>query len=141
MTKQQQISNLDGLGQIAKWILAAKSSDILLFKGEMGAGKTTLIKAICKELQVVDEVSSPTYSLVNEYLTQSGETIYHFDLYRLEHEEEALDFGIEDYLYSGNLCLLEWPEKISNLLPDESCTVQIEIQDDGRSFELTNNHT
>lgn len=100
------------------------------FDAEMGAGKTTLTKAICKELGVQDEMSSPTFSIVNEYLTDKGEDIYHFDFYRLKDFEEALDIGVEDYLYSGNLCLLEWPEIIESLLPDEYLQISIKLVSD-----------
>lgn len=97
-----------------------------LFIGEMGAGKTTLIKQICKNLEVIDQVSSPTFSIVNEYVTKSEQTVYHFDFYRLADIEEAINIGAEDYFFSGHLCLIEWPQIIANLLPDEYLTVQIE---------------
>ena len=100
------------------------------FYAEMGAGKTTLTKKICKELGVKDEMSSPTFSIVNEYLTGKGEDIYHFDCYRLKDIEEAIDIGVEDYLYSGNLCLLEWPEIIEPLLPDEYLQINIKLVGD-----------
>ena len=91
----------------------------------MGAGKTTFIKAICKNLGVEDMTSSPTFSLVNEYETRQGQRVYHFDLYRINSEIEALDMGIDDYLYSGNWCFIEWPEKIPNLLPENVSIVNI----------------
>ena len=100
---------------------------IWLFEGEMGAGKTTLVKAICQELGVKDDIQSPTFSIVNEYLSSQNETIYHFDCYRLKSEIEAFDIGIEDYLYSGSRCLIEWPDKIESLLPDIVITIKIEI--------------
>lgn len=100
------------------------------FDAEMGAGKTTLTKKICEELGVEDEMSSPTFSIVNEYLTKNGEDIYHFDFYRLEDMEEALDIGVEDYLFSGNLCLLEWPAIIEPLLPDEYLQISIKLVGD-----------
>jgi tRNA threonylcarbamoyladenosine biosynthesis protein TsaE len=100
------------------------------FDAEMGAGKTTLTKAICKELGVRDEMSSPTFAIVNEYLTVSSEDIYHFDFYRLKGLEEALDIGVEDYLFSGNLCLLEWPAIIEPLLPDEYLQISIKLVGD-----------
>jgi len=96
------------------------------FEGEMGAGKTTLIRFICAELGVQDEVSSPTFSLVNEYLTARKETIYHFDLYRLNTPEEALGFGIEEYLDSGKLCLIEWPGNLGEYLPSDASRIKIE---------------
>ncbi|ALI98227.1 tRNA (adenosine(37)-N6)-threonylcarbamoyltransferase complex ATPase subunit type 1 TsaE [Rufibacter tibetensis] len=99
---------------------------IILFEGEMAAGKTTFIKAICAQKGVHEPVSSPTFSLVNEYEGEGGELIYHFDFYRVENEEEALDMGALEYFSSGNLCLIEWPSKVANLLPDEGVEVSIE---------------
>ena len=98
---------------------------VVLFNGLMGAGKTTFIKALCKKLGVEDVTSSPTFSLVNDYQTPQGNSIYHFDLYRIKSEIEALDMGIEEYLYSGNWCFIEWPEKIPNLLPEHVTTINI----------------
>jgi len=109
--------SLNELTTIAEEIIASAKHKILLFNGEMGAGKTTLIKELCKVLQVEDIPSSPTFSLVNEYSTLNNETVYHFDFYRIDDEEEAYDMGIEDYLYNDAWCLIEWPEKIKNLLP------------------------
>lgn len=95
--------------------------------GKMGAGKTTFIKAVCRELGVADEVNSPTFSLVNEYRSDTtGELIYHFDFYRINKPEEAYDFGYEDYFYSGALCFIEWPELIEELLPEDTVKVTIE---------------
>jgi len=98
----------------------------VLFEGEMGAGKTTFIKAICRELGVADYVSSPTFSLVNEYSDRNGKPIYHFDFYRLNEEREALDIGFYDYLDSGYLCFIEWPTKIPNLLTEHYIVVNLE---------------
>lgn len=109
---------------------------IVLFQGEMGSGKTTLIKAIAAELEVEDEVSSPTYSLVNEYQSPQG-PVYHFDFYRLEKEGEALDIGLEEYLYSGYLCLIEWPEKIRTLMPPEHTLVEITVDGGQRIYKIT----
>ncbi|WP_207435537.1 tRNA (adenosine(37)-N6)-threonylcarbamoyltransferase complex ATPase subunit type 1 TsaE [Sabulibacter ruber] len=99
---------------------------IILFEGEMAAGKTTFIKAICAQKGVQEPVSSPTFSLVNEYETESGELIYHFDFYRVENQEEALDIGALEYFGSGNLCLIEWPSKVADLLPEDGVEVAIE---------------
>ena len=119
-------------------IKAGEKEAVWLFTGEMGVGKTTLIKAICRQKGVLDEVSSPTFSIVNEYLTEADETIYHFDFYRLEKQEEALDIGLEEYLYSGNLCMLEWPEKIEGLLPQQFLRINLaEHADRSRSIKLT----
>ena len=119
--------NISELPKLAEQVIAAtKNHKIILFNGEMGAGKTTLITEICKQLGVTDEISSPTFSIVNEYLGANNQTIYHFDFYRIESEEEAYDFGYEDYLYSGDYCFIEWSEKIENLLPKNSLSLLIE---------------
>lgn len=101
----------------------------LLFYGEMGAGKTTLIKAFCAALGVKDAVSSPTFSIVNEYHYPKG-VVYHFDFYRLKNQTEALDLGLEEYLDSGSYCLIEWPEKIPGLLPENYLEILLEVQPD-----------
>lgn len=114
-----KVSGLDELPKAAAQILKqAGRHRIFLLYGEMGAGKTTLIKSLCNLLEVEDTVSSPTFSIVNEYSGNKG-TVYHFDFYRIKTESEALDLGYEDYFYSGNYCFIEWPEKIPNLLPDD----------------------
>ena len=118
------------LGSVADQILDFAGDDkIWLFEGAMGAGKTTLIKAICAQLEVEDLVNSPTFSIVNEYQSVQGATIYHFDCYRIESDEEALDIGIEDYFYSDNLCLIEWPSRVENLLSEEHLVVEITVTD------------
>lgn len=104
----------------------AKENKILLFVGEMAAGKTTLIKEICRLAGVEEPVSSPTYALVNEYAGKSGQTLYHFDFYRLQQISEALDMGATEYFDSGHFCLIEWPELITPLLPDHFVTVTID---------------
>jgi len=115
---------------IAKKIIHNTKSKTIAFYAPMGAGKTTLIKAILKELGSTDEVSSPTFGLVNEYHDTNGEVLaYHFDFYRLNNEMEALDMGIEEYFFSDRWIFMEWPEKIPNLLPDDVSTVKIEILD------------
>jgi tRNA threonylcarbamoyladenosine biosynthesis protein TsaE len=116
-----------------------QTQKILLFYGEMGAGKTTFIKAFCAALGVEDNVSSPTFSIVNEYAYPKG-VIYHFDFYRLKTQTEALDLGLEEYLYSGNYCLIEWPEKIPDLLPENYLQILIEVQpDQQRKLTITKN--
>ena len=101
-------------------IAAAAGRKIFAFHGEMGAGKTTLIHAICQQLNIKDAVGSPTFSIINEYRTGSGEIVYHLDLYRLKDETEAIAAGVEDCLYAGNMCLVEWPEKAPGLFPDDT---------------------
>jgi tRNA threonylcarbamoyladenosine biosynthesis protein TsaE len=121
MNRQEfTVQNLTHLPQLAKKIIEAMDhSRVWGFYGEMGAGKTTLIKEVCRQLKVTDNVTSPSFALVNEYRTISLESIYHFDFYRINDIHEAFDLGYEEYFYSGNLCLIEWPEKISELLPPQ----------------------
>jgi len=127
---QIKVSNLSELPIAAKQIIEEiKGRKIIAFYGNMGAGKTTLITELCRALNVVDTISSPTFSLVNEYHTQNDEIIFHFDFYRIEKQEEVYDFGYEEYFYSENLCLIEWPELIENLLPEDYITIKIEIID------------
>ena len=121
---------LKQLPQIAQQIIDVSSKKTLLFYGSMGVGKTTLIKEIVKQLGVNDVVSSPTFSLVNEYQTRNGETIYHFDFYRIHSEEEALDIGIEDYFYNNDWCFIEWPEKVKNLLPLNAVEIHLSLNND-----------
>ncbi len=111
---------------------------IWLLQGEVGAGKTTFIRAVCTELGAVDEVSSPTFSLINEYQTAKGGTIYHFDFYRIQSENEAENLGLEEYFYSDNLCLIEWPEKIPHLIPDRYLKINIKFVVEKRTIHLTN---
>ena len=103
---------------------------IILFDGEMGVGKTTLIKVLCEYLGVVDSTSSPTFSIVNEYLTADENVVYHFDFYRIEKQNEVLDLGYEDYFYSGNYCFIEWPEKIPNLIPENTVVINIKLDNE-----------
>lgn len=120
---------LETIHTVANQIIGQNPNKILLFNGEMGAGKTTLIKEICKILGVTEATSSPTFSLVNEYQTTDNQTIYHFDFYRLKNENEALDMGVEDYFYSGHWCFIEWSEKIPNLIPEKHHVITIEVVD------------
>jgi tRNA threonylcarbamoyladenosine biosynthesis protein TsaE len=126
------VFSLDQIQEAAEQIIASNPKKIILFNGEMGVGKTTLIKQLCKSLGVQDATSSPTFSLVNEYYTSNNQIVYHFDFYRLNKETEALDMGVDDYLYSGNWCFIEWSEKIANLLPEETSTITIELLADGK---------
>jgi tRNA threonylcarbamoyladenosine biosynthesis protein TsaE len=106
----------------------ARQYPVWLFFGEMGSGKTTLIKRICSELGVSDATSSPTFAIVNEYRSAKKNNIYHFDFYRIKNEAEAYDIGIEEYFYSGDLCLVEWPEKIPSFIPPEHAEVSITVE-------------
>ncbi|KOS05113.1 hydrolase [Flavobacterium akiainvivens] len=124
--------SLEEIDGAAQKLLDANIKNIILFHGSMGAGKTTFIKALARRLGVKDMTGSPTFSLVNEYETEDGKTLYHFDLYRLNSEEEAYDMGIDEYFYSGNLCLIEWPEKTPNLIPLDHTAVSLKELPDGR---------
>lgn len=128
---------LSDLGMVSKELKTLfGQSKIVLFYGHMGAGKTTFINTLCKELNVVSETNSPTFSIVNEYVTKEDKIIYHFDFYRLKSEMEAYDLGYEDYLYSGNLCLIEWPEKIPSLIPEGAIEFHINGMGDTREIKL-----
>ena len=122
--------DLNQVPDIAKEIISSAKNKLFLFYGKMGSGKTTLIKEIVKQLGVDEVASSPTFSLVNEYHSDKGEIIYHFDFYRIENEEEAFDIGVEEYLYSDHWCFIEWPEKVENLLPLESVVIKLTINPD-----------
>ena len=126
------IKSLDPIQEAAKeFINRMGEGKVFAFYGKMGAGKTTFIKALCETLGVKDVITSPTFSLINEYTDGKGNSIYHFDFYRIKKLEEVYDMGYEDYFYSGNLCLLEWPELIEEILPENVIKVTIEEQADG----------
>lgn len=133
MTKKEFIArNVEDLLPISKEIIkATKGTNVFAFYGEMGAGKTTLIKAFCKSLNVIDEVNSPTFSIVNEYFTDKEESIFHFDFYRIKKVEEVYDIGYEEYIYSNNYCFLEWPELIAELLPPNFVYISINESENG----------
>ena len=122
--------SLQDLPMIASEIISSAKNKTLLFYGQMGVGKTTLIKELCRSLGVLDNISSPTFSLVNEYQTANNDKVYHFDFYRIEDEEEAFDIGIEDYFDSKNWCFIEWPENIENLLPLDAVEIHLSLLDD-----------
>ncbi|MCB9173428.1 MAG: tRNA (adenosine(37)-N6)-threonylcarbamoyltransferase complex ATPase subunit type 1 TsaE [Flavobacteriales bacterium] len=126
--------SIDDLDLISEKLINQFNHKVVLFYGEMGNGKTTLIKQLCKKLGVSESTSSPTFSIVNEYKTDKNNTIYHFDFYRIKDESEVLDFGYEEYLYSGNYCFIEWPEKIPNMLPDD--VVKVTINKDENNFRI-----
>ena len=127
-----KIESLETIRKTAKeFVEQMGDKRVFLFYGTMGAGKTTFIRAVCEELGVEESVNSPTFAIVNEYRGKTGEPIYHFDFYRINKEEEAYDFGYEDYFYSGHVCFVEWPEKIKNLLPEDAAAVNITVLPDG----------
>ena len=122
----ERIYSLDQIDDVAQSIIALIKENVITLTGEMGAGKTTLIKALCKALNCSDVVSSPTFSLINEYRNSSGNPLYHFDCYRIENEMEAYDFGAEEYLFSSHTCFVEWPQNIANLLPRDHHQIKLE---------------
>ena len=128
-----QITSLEEIGTVAEEFvrLAMQEDTVFAFNGQMGAGKTTFIKALCEALGVSETVTSPTFSIVNEYRSdETGELIYHFDFYRIKKLDEAYDMGCEDYFYSGAVCFIEWPELVEDLLPGNTVWVDIRVNDD-----------
>ncbi len=132
------VSNESELGGVAVQIIAKlQNYPIVCFNGEMGAGKTTLIKVICEQLGVEDSMSSPTFSIVNEYRDGDDRSIYHFDFYRIENLREAIEIGVEEYFYSGDPCFIEWPEMINDLIPDQHLEINIKLAgDNGREITI-----
>jgi tRNA threonylcarbamoyladenosine biosynthesis protein TsaE len=127
----RKVNSLEELDSVAKELLAQFPTEkVMAFYGKMGAGKTTFIQSICRELGSTDNVTSPTFALINEYLDAQMSSIFHFDFYRIKDIEEAFDLGYEDYIYSGDYCLIEWPEMIESLLPENLLEVKIETQED-----------
>ena len=128
-----RINSLADINEVAKQFIANMGNGkVFAFYGKMGAGKTTFIKAICEEMGVEDVITSPTFAIVNEYTSQkTGDTIYHFDFFRIKKLEEVYDMGYEDYFYGGSICFLEWPELIEDLLPEDAVKVSIEETEDG----------
>jgi tRNA threonylcarbamoyladenosine biosynthesis protein TsaE len=124
------IFKLESIQETAvKFLAAVNINSVFVFHGEMGAGKTTFIHALCEAMGVKGTISSPTFSIINQYSTGGGKTIYHMDLYRLKDETEAVNAGVEDCLYSGNTCLVEWPEKAPGIFPDNTVHVTISMLD------------
>lgn len=129
---QIKIESLERIHEAAREFIDKKgAATVFAFYGKMGAGKTTFIKAVCEELGVEDVITSPTFAIVNEYTDREGSPVYHFDFYRIKKLEEVYDMGYEDYFDSGNLCFLEWPELIEELLPTDAAKVTIVEQEDG----------
>ena len=136
--KTLHIDSLAELPEAAEAVIEALGTrTVFAFRGAMGAGKTTLIREIAAQLGSADNVTSPTFAIVNQYSGRDGRPVYHFDFYRIDRPEEAYDFGYEEYFYSGDLCLVEWPEKIETLLPDDTMTVRITADSEqGRTVEI-----
>lgn len=134
-TKNIRINGLDEMdGKAADFIEMTKDHKIFAFFGHMGVGKTTFIKALCKHLGTVDEVTSPSFAIVNEYNTKKDHVVYHFDFYRIKSLEEAFDFGFEEYLISGEYCFIEWPEKVTPILP--AATVKVSMDEIGEGVRV-----
>jgi tRNA threonylcarbamoyladenosine biosynthesis protein TsaE len=131
--------SIEQINEVVKIVLSGSPEKVILFNGEMGVGKTTFIKALCKSLGVQEATSSPTFSIVNEYQTNNEEVIYHFDVYRLKNESEAYDMGMDDYLYSGAWNFIEWAEKIPSLIPDHHSVIDLtKLPNGNRQLVLTN---
>ena len=127
-----RIKSIEEIAVAAKEFVAAMGErKVFAFYGKMGAGKTTFIKAVCEELGVEDVINSPTFAIVNEYVDGKGERVYHFDFYRIKNLQEVMDLGYADYVYSGHVCFMEWPELIESLRPDDAVKVTIEEEIDG----------
>ena len=137
---QLKINNLSEINIVAKQFIDRIGNEkVFAFYGSMGAGKTTFIKAVCEELGVKETITSPTFAIINEYKDGEGNSIYHFDFYRINKLEEAFDFGYEDYFYSGNLCFIEWPKLVESLLPENTVKVYIAETENGtRTIETKN---
>ena len=132
MNKKIIINGIDDIGRAAKEFLQLRPPlPVIALYGEMGAGKTTFTKALCRALNVMEGVNSPTFTLINEYTTEGGELIFHFDFYRINKLEEAFDIGFEEFVDSGYLCIIEWPEKIEQILPPDTLRVKISVLEDG----------
>ncbi|HUM51492.1 MAG TPA: tRNA (adenosine(37)-N6)-threonylcarbamoyltransferase complex ATPase subunit type 1 TsaE [Chitinophagales bacterium] len=133
------IKNIEELEEVSNQIIELTSTNtVFCFYGNLGAGKTTLIKLICEKLNVTDSISSPTYPIINEYKTADNNIIYHIDLYRLKSIEEAMNIGIEDYLFSDYLCFIEWPDNFESILPDNHIKIKITKFDDYREIVISN---
>ena len=131
-----EINNENELDFISKEIIEKFKSKVFLFYGEMGVGKTTFIKSICKHLNVIDVVSSPTFSIVNQYVNDQDEFMYHFDFYRTNNKNEIFDIGYEEYLFSDSFCFIEWPERLENLLPNKYLEIKMKLRDGNRVIRI-----
>lgn len=128
-TYKLQLTNIECIAR--QFVEEQGDGRVFAFYGQMGAGKTTFIAAVCKALRIEEPVNSPTFAIVNEYVADNGETVYHFDCYRLNTLRDALNIGIEEYFASGNICFIEWAENIEELLPADTVRVNIVVEDDG----------
>ena len=131
-----EINNENELDFISKEIIEKFKSKVFLFYGEMGVGKTAFIKSICKHLNVIDVVSSPTFSIVNQYVNDQDEFMYHFDFYRTNDKNEIFDIGYEEYLFSDSFCFIEWPERLDNLLPNKYLEIKMKLRDGNRIIRI-----
>ena len=131
-----EINNENELDVISKEIFEKFKSKVFLFYGEMGVGKTAFIKSICRHLNVIDVVSSPTFSIVNEYINDQDEFVYHFDFYRTNNKNEIFDIGYEEYLFSDSFCFIEWPERLENLLPNKYLEIKMKLRDGNRVIRI-----
>ena len=131
-----EINNENELDFISKEIIEKFKSKVFLFYGEMGVGKTAFIKSICKHLNVLDVVSSPTFSIVNQYVNDQDEFMYHFDFYRTNNKNEIFDIGYEEYLFSDSFCFIEWPERLDNLLPNKYLEIKMKLRDGNRVIRI-----
>ena len=131
-----EINNENELDYISKEIIEKFKSKVFLFYGEMGVGKTAFIKSICKHLNVLDVVSSPTFSIVNQYVNDQDEFMYHFDFYRTNNKNEIFDIGYEEYLFSDSFCFIEWPERLDNLLPNKYLEIKMKLRDGNRIIRI-----
>ena len=131
-----EINNEKELDSISKEIFEKFKSKVFLFYGEMGVGKTAFIKSICKHLNVIDVVSSPTFSIANQYVNDQDEFMYHFDFYRTNNKNEIFDIGYEEYLFSDSFCFIEWPERLENLLPNKYLEIKMKLKDGNRVIRI-----
>lgn len=138
--KKIRIKDLSDIERAAKeFVDLVKGCHLIAFYGNMGAGKTTFVKAVCSVLGVEDVVNSPTFTIVNEYRTKAGMPVFHFDFYRIERVQEVIDLGFDEYIYGDGICLMEWPERIEEILPEDTLRVHILVNDDDSREIVINN--
>ncbi len=137
MKKEFKIYSETDFVEPVKYILNLNKSKILIFQGDLGIGKTTFIKYFCLEIGVIDIVTSPTFPIINEYITQGNESVFHFDFYRLDSIKDVIDIGTEMYLSSGKFCFIEWPDLVKTLLPDNFISISMSFEDDCRLIKIS----